>query len=260
MQVEPTRSKQSAEHCADGGTSLAVVIPVYNEARVIEQVILDLERALVPVAGSLQVIVVDDASTDETPQTLTRLASFRPWLRVECAAQNCGHGPSVLHGLELADGDWIFQLDSDGQVVVAEFARLWEQRHDFDLILGVRSHRRDPLHRRALSSVVAAAVSTLCRRKLRDVNTPVRLLRRELADDLLRAIPAGTRAPNLFLAVGAVVRGWRICEVPITHLPRQHGRSSLRSVRLVVFSFRGLLELLSFRSRLMRTPRAPVQT
>jgi glycosyltransferase involved in cell wall biosynthesis len=253
MQVKPTEAKR-IEPRLDAGVELAVVIPVYNEAAVIEQLILDLEGSLVALVESLQVIIVDDASTDQTPQTLARLTSSRPWLRVERATENLGHGPSVLRGLELAEGDWIFQLDSDGQVDVTEFRHLWEQRHGHDLVLGVRSHRRDPFHRRALSSVISVAVSALCRHRLRDVNTPVRVLRRELADDLLRVIAPGTLAPNLFVVVGAATRGWDICEIPITHLPRMYGRSSLRAGRLVLFSVRGLVELLSFRYRLSRTP------
>ena len=255
MQVEVRRTGSSVEHRASAGFDLAVVVPVYNEAAVIERVVADVESVLAPIVDRLQVIVIDDASSDETPQTLARLAASRPWLTVERSSQNRGHGASVLRGLELAEGDWIFQLDSDGQVVVGELAGLWEQRLDSDLVLGVRTSRRDPLHRRALSRVIGVAVSALCGRGLRDVNTPVRLLRRELAQDLVPLIPPGTLAPNLFVVVGATIRGWRVREVPITHLPRAHGRSSLRSTRLMLFSLRGLLQLLSFRYRLLRARR-----
>ena len=255
MQVEVRRTDNSAEQRASAGIDLAVVVPVYNEASVIERVVADLESVLVPIVDSLQVIVVDDASTDETPQRLMQLAASRPWLTVERAPRNRGHGASVLRGLELADSEWIFQLDSDGQVVIGEFARLWERHLDVDLVLGVRTSRRDQLHRRALSHVIAAAVSALCRRRLRDVNTPVRLLRRELVQDLVPSIPPGTLAPNLFVVVGATIRGWRIGEVPITHLPRAHGRSSLRSARLILFSLHGFLQLAWFRSRLLRARR-----
>ena len=92
---EGTRSPGAVER------PLAVVMPVFNEAEVIEALILDLERELVPAVQGVQVVVVDDASTDETPAILGRLATDRPWLRVERPARNAGHGPSVVRGLGL---------------------------------------------------------------------------------------------------------------------------------------------------------------
>jgi hypothetical protein len=58
------------------------------------------------------------------------------------------------------------------------------------------------------------------------------------------------------VTLGAARRGWHVVEVPVTHLPRAHGTSTLRSLRLVSFSLRGLRELLSFDQRLRREPAA----
>jgi dolichol-phosphate mannosyltransferase len=234
-------------------TKLSVVMPVFNEGDVIEQLVLDVEREIVAHFPGAEAIVVDDRSTDATPGILERLARERPWLHVEHADANAGHGPSIVRGLALARGEWIFQLDSDGQVVVAEFAKLWACRLDADLVLGVRVRRRDPAHRLLLSKVVAAVVSALARRRLRDPNVPFRLVRRDVWEDLRPLVGLAPLAPSILLAVGAAARGRRIAEVPITHLPRARGTSSLRSARLVAFSLRGLWQLLVFRARLARS-------
>lgn len=233
---------------------LAAVMPVYNEAEVIEALILDLERELVPVVEGLLVVVVDDASTDETPAILERLAADRPWLRIERPVRNAGHGPSVVRGVGLAGAEWIFQIDSDGQFVVSEFTRLWERREDGDLVLGIRVDRHDPPHRLALSRTVRIATSLLAGRRVRDANTPFRLVRHTVWDDLRAFVDGGTLAPNIFVTLGAAVRGWRIVEVPVTHLPRETGTVSLRALRLVRFSARGLGQLVAFRYRLARAP------
>ena len=237
--------------------TLSVVVPVFNEAPLVEELVLQLERELVEGLPDVEVVVVDDASTDETPQILQRLAHGRPWLHAHRMETNRGHGYSVVSGLDRTRGEWIFQLDSDGQFVVSDFQELWRRRHEADLVLGVRVRRRDPRHRIVLSHAVRVAVSLLAARRVRDANTPFRLLRRALWDDLRPSIPPEMLAPSILVVVGAVARGYRIVEVPVTHLPRRHGPSSLRSLRLIRFSLRGLDQLVRFRRAIGRTARAP---
>ena len=238
-------------------TELSVVVPVYNEEGAIETLVDDLGTVLTPLFPDLEVIVVDDASTDGTPAILERLARERPWLHVERAAANAGHGPSVVRGLELARAEWVFQIDSDGQFIVAELPLLWARRDEGDVVLGVRENRRDPTHRLLLSRVVRLASSLLVGARMRDVNTPFRLVRRAVWEDLRPVIGPSTLGPNIFVAVGAKVRGWRVVELPATHRPRVTGTGSLRALRLIRFSLRALGQLLAFRVRLRRLPARP---
>jgi glycosyltransferase involved in cell wall biosynthesis len=235
-------------------SSLSIVMPVYNEAAVIESIVLELERQVVRRLPDVELFVVDDCSTDGTAGVLDRLAGEREWLVVDHAARNAGHGPSVVRGLRRTGGAWIFQLDSDGQFEVADFWKLWDARAEADLMLGVRVDRRDPVHRLVLSRVVALAVTALARRQLRDANVPFRLIRRELWEDLDPLLPPSTLAPSILVALGAVARGWRVAQIPVRHLPRAGGSSTLRSIRLVSFSLRGLRELLAFQQELKRRP------
>jgi len=243
-----------------GEVQLSVVMPVYNEADSIEAIVEDLGRELLPLVETFEVIVVDDASSDETPRVLDRLAQDRPWLDVLRAEQNAGHGPSVMRGLALARADWVFQLDSDGQFVVADFTKLWSLRESCDLVLGVRVDRHDPLHRLLLSRTVRIATSLLAGRRVRDANTPFRLLRRSVFTDLEGCLEPQTLAPNILVTLGAVVRGWRVVDVPVTHLARERGVSTLRKVRLLRFSLRGLSQLVAFRYRLARASPRVVET
>jgi glycosyltransferase involved in cell wall biosynthesis len=237
---------------------LSVVVPVFNEAKGIAALVLDLEHELLALGEPFEVIMVDDCSTDESPRILDHLSASREWLHVHHAEDNAGHGPSVIRGLELARGEWIFQLDSDRQFLVAEFGDLWERRHGADLVLGVRADRDDPLHRIVLSRTVSLVVSALALRRLRDPNVPFRLYRRQLWEDLRQFMGPKTLAPSIFITLGAVSRGWRILEVPVTHLRGTREVSTLRKWRLVKFSLGGLRELVSYRYKLARHGRAPV--
>ena len=235
------------QHGTDTAESLAVVVPVHDEEATIPHLLEALGRDVVAKHPSAVVIVVDDASTDATPAILARRAAEDPWLRVERSERNRGHGPAVRRGLDLAQADWIFELDSDGQFIVSDFWSLWERRNDADVIVGVRTQRQDPLYRQLLSRGVAFVTSALAARRLRDPNDPFRLLRREVWEDVRPFLSEDVGPIHVLFLVGAVKRGWRVVEVPVSHLPRPSGESSLRALRLARFCARGLWQLLTFR-------------
>ena len=102
--------------------------------------------------------------------------------------------------------------------------------------------------------LVRLVASGLAGRRLADPNAPFKLMRRAVWDDLEPIVAADALAPSIMLAVGAAARGWRVVEVPVTHLARRSGPGTLRIGRLVWFSLRGLGQLLRFRLALRRLP------
>ncbi|MEK6276023.1 MAG: glycosyltransferase family 2 protein [Actinomycetota bacterium] len=233
---------------------LSIVMPAWNEEAMIASLLDTLEHELGGRFESAEIVVVDDASTDRTAEVLAELARSSGRLRVLRGERNLGHGPSVLRGLRAATGEWIFQLDSDGQFVIAEFWDLWARHEEADLVLGVRVDRKDPRHRLLLSRVVAAVVSLLAGRRLRDPNVPFRLFRRALLDDIESLLAEDALAPSILMTLAAAVRGWQIVEVPVSHLANERRASHLHSGQIIRFSLRGLRELLRFRLALAHAP------
>ena len=135
---------------------LAVVMPAYNEAVGIPGFVRELHASLAPLAERLDIVVVDDRSTDATAEVLTELASELPGLHVITAEQNRGHGPTALAayraGLEL-EPDLLVHVDGDGQFHGADLARLVNAAldTDADVVHGVRTGRTDPWFRRVLT-------------------------------------------------------------------------------------------------------------
>jgi glycosyltransferase involved in cell wall biosynthesis len=252
--MEPvTQPRHDGDTDRDVHVSISVVMPVYNEVAVIGGVIDEIRKFVLDEVAGSELIVVDDRSTDGTDAVLRGASAGDPRITVLHNDLNAGHGRSVRRGLDACRGDWIFHLDSDGQVDVSEFALLWERRHDADLVLGVRVVRHDPVHRLVLTRATRAVLSLLAKRPVRDANVPFKLVRRDLYEHLRPAIPPNTFAPSLMLVLGAYRVDARVIEVPTTHLPRMHGQSSLRLKRLAVAVLRSTVETLSFsRSSLTR--------
>lgn len=234
-------------------TILSIVMPVYNEAEVIQSVVGSFVTDVLDKFGDrVEFVVVDDCSTDGTAKLLDGLAARDHRIVVEHSAVNGGHGPSLVRAIELSSGSWIFHADSDGQFVPGDFWALWERREEADLVLGVRAQRNDPRHRLLLTRIVRLGVAALAGRRITDANVPFKLFRRALWDELRPLMPAKTLAPSILLSLGAGARDRRMIEVPVTHLARPHGVSTLRLWRLVRFSLAGLQQMLSFRWQLAR--------
>jgi dolichol-phosphate mannosyltransferase len=233
--------------------TLSVVMPVYNEAPSIADVVRDISRYVLDEVPGSELVVVDDRSTDETGAVLDELARADARIRLLVNDVNMGHGRSVRRAIDESCGDWIFHLDSDGQVDVAEFALLWARRFDDDLILGVRVDRHDPFARLVLTRITRLLVSALARRWVRDSNAPFKLVHRPLFDHLATTIPTSAFAPSILIVLGAHRCGAAVSEVPITHFARAHGRSTLHPWRLTKAVARSGVETLRFNWR----PHAP---
>ena len=230
-------------------TSLSVVMPVYNEATGVADVIADIVRHILDVVPASELVVVDDHSTDDTSIVLHRIAREDPRVRVLVNDVNLGHGRTTRRAMDASSGEWIFHLDSDGQVDVAEFSMLWALREDNDLVLGMRLTRHDPIHRLVLTRFTRIIVSALARHWVRDANVPFKLIRRSLYEHLRPSIPETAFAPSILIVLGAHRSGARIAEVETTHLRRTHGKSTLRLKRLAVAAGRSARETVNFSRR-----------
>jgi len=161
------------------------------------------------------------------------------------------HYNSRLLGLGEATSDYIFLMDSDNQYDVSDFWKLWEKRADADLLIGVRAKRQDPLSRLVLSRFINTVQAFLFRSRLRDANSPFKLVGRQALDAVRPLIEPGTLAPSIFLALGAERLGFTCVELPVTHLPRTTGICSVRG-KLLKFCWRAGGQLLRFRKALGR--------
>ena len=210
---------------------LSVVIPVFNEARVVAEVVRGWVSALDRLGVRYELLVYDDGSTDETPAILHRLAESSPRLTVRTHG-NRGHGATVLRGYREARGEWVFQADGDGELGAEGFPALWRERHDRDLVLGLRQRREGTWDRRMVSRLSALTVRALFGVRIGDANVPFRLMRRVCLERLLAELPKALFAPNVALSGVAALRRLRIAEVPVPHRGRRAGRGSLAGGRI----------------------------
>lgn len=231
-------------------------MPVFNEELVIERVAADYLKIVDEIPGPAELVIVDDASTDSTPQLLASIGSESGGrFRFERSRVNQGHGPTLARAIELASGEWIFHVDSDGQFDATEFWQLWAKRTEADLVLGVRRDRKDPRARLALAYVERSFVSLLAGERVPDPNTPFKLFKKARWDQLRDSMGVDPFAPSIMLTLGAALQKWNVVHLPVTHLPREHGSSSLLGLRLLRSVLKSALQTWRFRRRVKTSGR-----
>jgi dolichol-phosphate mannosyltransferase len=228
----------------DDAPRLAVVMPVYNEEAAVAPVVTAWLAELDRLGIDYRLTAYDDGSRDGTGAILDGLATAHRRLHV-VHQENRGHGPTILRGYREARGEWVFQVDGDGEMPETAFGPLWERREDYDLLLGHRAERRAPPMRRVVTELSRLSVRLLFGAGVRDVNAPYRLFRGTSLADLLRDLPGDVFAPNVILAGLAVRKRLRIGEWPVPCGPRRGGRGSLNRRALVRGALRSFRETLA---------------
>lgn len=219
-QAQPPRGPADPEL---GGVS--VVFPVHNESFIIEQTIRNYISELSGRVPDLEIVVAEDGSTDDTKAIVERLAEELP-IKVFLSDERKGYQRAVIDAISHATRPWLFIVDSDYQFAAIDFWRLEPHRRTADIILGMKSPRKDPFYRVFLSAGYNFLMRLFLDVPYRDMDTGFRLIRREVADKISPRV----RHMSFFTAefvVRAHHAGYRIVEVPVRHYARKIGSTTI---------------------------------
>ncbi|MFW6448067.1 MAG: glycosyltransferase family 2 protein [Halobacteriota archaeon] len=232
------RVRDALSDGAEAGVRTSFVLPAFNEAENLPHVVDEIREvaatdAMVPYRP-IEIIVVDDGSTDDTSSVLAEIVEAHPRVRGLVFTRNFGQSAALTAGFDAATGSYIVTLDADGQNnpadVPAMLARLDE---GYDCVNGWRRDRRDPLSK-TVPSRVQTALAKLTGPDINDFGCTLKAYRAE-AVDALQLSGEGHR----YIPAKLYDRGYRITEVPVDHRPREHGRSKYGTGRLL----RGFVDL-----------------
>ncbi|MBI4405962.1 MAG: glycosyltransferase family 2 protein [Deltaproteobacteria bacterium] len=209
------------------GPELSVVMPCYNECEGIESVIREWGAFLSEESVSFELIVINDGSTDGTGRILDRLRRLLPELRVVHQLRT-GHGKALRRGYEVARGQFILQVDSNGRYEPSDFVRMWEKRQNFDLILAHRTHRLDSMLRRAICTLLCKIACYFFGVRLSDPNVPFRLFSKERAETIFEKLPNNVISTNLLTSLMIQKHAPdRVLELPVPFRLRPRGKVTL---------------------------------
>jgi polyisoprenyl-phosphate glycosyltransferase len=118
---------------SNGNLKIDLVIPVFNEGRIVEQTYASLHEVIDALPCEFKIYYINDGSSDQTAQVLVELAQKDPRLVILELSRNFGHQAALTAGLDASRGDFVISLDADGQHPVAlipQMISLFEQGYD----------------------------------------------------------------------------------------------------------------------------------
>lgn len=217
------------------GCDTSVLMPAYNEADNLVEVIPATAAALEAMGRPWEIVVVDDGSTDGTRSVMAdlRTANVR-YIRMR---RNSGKSAALAVGLEQVQGEHVVLMDADGQDDPAELPLMRAKLDEgYDLVTGRRAVRHDRFIKRNTSKVYNGVTAKVTGVPGKDFNSGFKIMTRELADSLEMYGEL-----HRYIPVLAVWNGFRVTEVDVEHHERLHGSSKFGRARF----WRGFLDLVT---------------
>jgi len=212
-------------------TGTSIVVPAYNEEDGIEGVVRRL-GGLAFDQGDLEILVVNDGSTDGTRAALKRLEGEFSALRVIDKARNEGYGAALLTGFAAAKHDVVVITDADGTYPEDRIGELVEiVRGGADMAIGSRTgpEVHIPLIRRPAKAFLRKLASFLAEYPIPDLNSGLRAFRRDFVLTYRAILPKGFSFTTT-ITLAALTNHHQIEYLPIDYAARK-GRSKIRPIR-----------------------------
>jgi glycosyltransferase involved in cell wall biosynthesis len=205
---------------------LSVLMPVCNEAEVIEEVIEEwVDDVFRYLPQDSELLIDEAASTDGTREILARLCEKYPFIKVTYRDKKDGFAAAARRLYEAAHCPLVFFTDSDGQYVAADFWKLARHIDRYDLVHGAKLGRKDALLRRLCSMLFNKLASFLFEVHYLDINSAFRLMKAHVVKDLLTEPTIMPTLINAELLLRCELKNYDIKQVYIRHRERKHGRS-----------------------------------
>ena len=226
---------------------LALVMPVYNEEEILENVINDWMNVFEGLDIDFEILAYNDGSKDKSLEILRKNAENNSRLIVR-DKKNSGHGPTILQGYrDCAENyEWIFQTDSDNELGTEGFVELWKNRCDYDFLIGKRFYKNRDASRKIISNVAKIITRILCGKGVSDVNCPYRLMKTSVFKDLFLKIESDTFSPNIIVSGFVNRNNIKFFEIPVEWKNRSTGTVSIQKMKLFKSAAKAFFQTIKF--------------
>lgn len=199
---------------------LSVVSPIYNEEGNIRELHQSITDAVKGKVDSYEIVLVDDGSKDKSAMILDELARSDKAVKVIHFEKHSGQTAAVWAGMRQSGGEWVALIDGDLQSDPRDIFRLMPFIGRVDFVNGKRDSHQAPLLKRISAQIGNRARNRLTGEKIHDSASPLKLMRREVADSFHLYNGMHRCLPTL-----AKMNGFTVVEVTVTHRKRRHGKS-----------------------------------
>jgi len=202
--------------------SISVIIPVFNEAETIGEII----RGISGLYPDFEIIVINDGSTDETGARAREAGAL-----VYSHPYNIGNGAAIKSGIRIASGQILVFMDGDGQHDPKDIETMLSFFPDYDMVVGARPKGDQASPWRALGNgVYNRFASYVAKFPIRDLTSGFRAVKADIARSFLYLLPNTYSYPTT-MTLGVLRSGRSVRYIPIHSRKRDRGKSKVRLFR-----------------------------
>jgi glycosyltransferase involved in cell wall biosynthesis len=222
--------------------NLSVIIPVYNEEKVVGETINGLKKELTRLNLDYEIIVVNDASTDKTKEILEKTEG----IKLINHPENRGYGAALKTGIKNSIYDWILIIDADGTYPNESIADLIKYASDYDMVVGARTGKKVkiPLIRRPAKWIINKLANYLSKTKIPDLNSGLRIMKKPLLEKFIHILPDGFSLTTT-ITLAALTNDYTIKYIPINYSERV-GKSKIRPIRDTLIFFQLIIRTILY--------------
>ncbi len=208
-------------------TKITVVIPVYNEEESIADTIERIQKVSKKIKQDVEIIVVNDASKDNSLQILKKISS----IRIVNHPYNLGYGASLKDGIRAATGEWIMITDADGTYPIEDMPKLVEYIPQYDMVVGARTGKEVhiPLLRRPAKWFLGKLANFMAGKKIEDLNSGLRIFNKAKAMEFMKLYPPGFSFTST-ITLAFFTNDYTVKYIPINYYQRT-GKSTIRPIK-----------------------------
>jgi glycosyltransferase involved in cell wall biosynthesis len=210
----------------------SVVLPVYNEEKVISSTIHDIVAVFNRMDLEWEIVAVDDGSDDQSVDVLRSLENeFGDAFKLVRHPYNKGNGATIKTGIKNASGEAIICMDCDGQHDPEDILKMLPFLGEYDLIVGARPFKKDGTwYRNLANKFYNGLASRLTDFKIEDLTSGFRIFKADVVKKFYHLFPQRFSYPTTS-TLALLKGGYNIKYVPINIQPRKAGASKIRLFR-----------------------------
>jgi glycosyltransferase involved in cell wall biosynthesis len=219
---------------------LSLVIPVFNEEENIELLYNEIKLAVYDKYPALEIIFINDGSTDLSLKKLRGLAAQDSRVKVINFRKNFGQSSAISAGFDYCSGDYVVTLDADLQNDPSDIPKIVEKLNEgYDIVNGWRKNRKDKLITKRIPSFFGnKLISFITKVKLKDYGCTLRGFKQEVVKNLKLYGEMHRYIPAIASRMGITST-----EIPLNHRARKFGKSKYGLSR----TYKVILDLISIK-------------
>lgn len=225
----------------ESNPELTIVIPAYNEAENIEKTVSSAMKVGRMYFKKFEVIVVDDASKDDTPSIVRRIMKKSSGVLLITHKENKGKASALNTGFNAAKGKFLFYTDADNQYDINKIKGLKRLIDKADIVSGCRINKAISPFRKLASDIYNLIARVLFGIKAKDIECAFKLFKRDKLKKI--KIESSNFMVETEILAKATKLGFIIVDFPVRHYPRTGGETSVNPLRDTIRSIKGLLYL-----------------